>query len=160
VHHNIRKASEAGKHVIFNPAPAEPIPEDLYKHIDTLVMNETESAILSGDKSSPPDKLLSTFLAKGVKDIVIITLGGDGLVYATAAGASGRLPAEKVKVVDTTAAGDTFVGGYAVKRAKELTKNFDYETALQFATLAASKTVGRNGAMSAIPKLGELQTVS
>ena len=119
-------------------------------------MNETESAILSGDNKSSPEALASAFLARGVKDIVIITLGGDGLVYATSKGASGKLPAEKVKVVDTTAAGDTFVGGYAVKRANQLDKPFDYEAALRFATLGASKTVQRHGAMSAIPKLSEL----
>jgi ribokinase len=60
-------------------------------------------------------------------------------------------------VVDTTAAGDTFVGGYAVARARHSGPGaFDYQKALEFATLAASKTVERNGAMAAIPYLKEL----
>lgn len=122
-------------------------------------MNETESEILSGSSTKAIDTLdlAKQFLQKGVRDTVIITLGGDGLVYATVNGQSGRLDAHKVKVVDTTAAGDTFVGGYAVERARNVTESFDYDKALKFATLAASKTVERAGAMSAIPYLKELQ---
>ncbi|KAK3679746.1 putative ribokinase [Recurvomyces mirabilis] len=156
VYHNVRQASKKGKHVIFNPAPAELLPEDIYQHIDTLVMNETESSILSHSKSGTPEDIAQHFLSKGIKDTVIITLGGDGLVYATKAGLKGRLAAKKVKVVDTTAAGDTFVGGYAVQRAKNVGKDFEYEKALGFATLAASITVQRRGAMDAIPKRDEL----
>ncbi|KAK3658757.1 putative ribokinase [Elasticomyces elasticus] len=156
--HNIRKASQSGKHVILNPAPAEALPDSIYQHIDTLVMNESESALLAGDasKSQTPEQLASDFLQKGVKDAVIITLGGDGLVFATASGSSGRVDAKKVKVVDTTAAGDTFLGGYAVQRAKDTGKSFDHKKALEFATLAASVTVQRKGAMAAIPMLAEL----
>jgi len=121
-------------------------------------MNETESAILAGYPSGEtnPQSLASDFLRKGVKDAVIITLGGQGLVYATASGASGHVAARQVKVVDTTAAGDTFVGAYAVRRAEHLGGEFDHEEALRFATLAASKTVERSGAMAAIPYLNEL----
>jgi len=119
-------------------------------------MNETESGVLSNNMSGTPEDLAQHFLSKGIKDTVIITLGGDGLVYATKAGAKGRLPAKKVKVVDTTAAGDTFVGGYAVQRAMNTGKDFDHEEALVFATLAASITVQRRGAMDAIPRRYEL----
>lgn len=143
---------------MVNPAPAVQLPESVFKDMDTLIMNETESEILSGSSNSATStlELAKQFLQKGVRDTVIITLGGDGLVYATANGQSGRLEAHKVKVVDTTAAGDTFVGGYAVERARSVTGSFDYNKALKFATLAASKTVERAGAMSAIPFLKEL----
>ncbi|KAK4565874.1 putative ribokinase [Recurvomyces mirabilis] len=156
VYHNVRQASQRGKHVIFNPAPAESLPEDIYQHIDTLIMNETESNVLSNNKSGRPEELAQHFLSKGIKDTVIITLGGEGLVYATKSGDKGRLAAKKVKVIDTTAAGDTFVGGYAVQRAKNAGKSFDHEKALEFATLAASITVQRRGAMDAIPMRYEL----
>ncbi|KAK3111307.1 putative ribokinase, partial [Teratosphaeriaceae sp. CCFEE 6253] len=88
--HNVHRASESGKHVMLNPAPAEMLPEAIYKDIDTLLMNETESAILAGDTHAQrtPEQLASEFIRKGVKDAVIITLGGDGLVFATAAGSS------------------------------------------------------------------------
>ena len=89
---------------------------------------------------------------------MIITLGGEGLVYATAAGDVGRVEARKVKVVDTTAAGDTFVGAYAVKRASHVSGSggFDFKSALEFATLAASKSVEKQGAMDAIPYLKDI----
>jgi len=143
----------------MNPAPALLLPEEAYSHIDTLVMNESESTILAGKDTSDhtsPEYLASHFLEKGVKDAVIITLGGEGLVYATSTRSAGRLAARKVQVVDTTAAGDTFVGGYAVQRAKHMDGQSDHRQALEFATLAASKTVERKGAMAAIPYLREL----
>ncbi|KAK5133900.1 hypothetical protein LTR08_007129 [Meristemomyces frigidus] len=158
--HNMHKASEKGKHVVLNPAPALVIPDEAYHCIDTLIMNESESALMAGDKQGhqSPKDLAQRFLRKGVKDVVIITLGGDGLVYATSSGRSGHVDALKVRVVDTTAAGDTFVGGYAVQRAKHASGQFDHEKALEFATFAASKTVERKGAMAAIPFLRELCT--
>ncbi|GAB7360603.1 hypothetical protein MBLNU230_g0483t1 [Neophaeotheca triangularis] len=160
VFRNLRLASERGCHTVFNPAPALPVPEDVYGCISTLVMNESESGILAGEgnKGKSAEELVEYFLGLGVKDAVVITLGSEGLVFATKDGRKGKVGAKKVKVVDTTAAGDTFVGAYAVERAKQQggEKAFDYEKALEFATLAASKTVERSGAMGAIPKLGEL----
>jgi ribokinase len=137
---------------MFNPAPALPLPEASYKDIDTLIMNESEANILSrssssGEKNADLTPLLSHFLQLGVRDAVIITLGGAGVMYAT------------VKVVDTTAAGDTFLGAYAAKRAQHVDSEgeFGYEAALEFATMAAGKTVEKKGAMAAIPRLSELK---
>lgn len=147
---------------MFNPAPALPIPESAYKDIDTLVMNESEAHILSGEsgseKSADLTPLLSHFLKLGVRDAVIITLGGAGVMYATASGKQGKVAAKKVQVVDTTAAGDTFLGAYAAKKAQHVggRGEFEYEAALEFATMAAGKTVERKGAMAAIPRLDEL----
>lgn len=147
---------------MFNPAPALPIPEAAFKDIDTLVMNESEAHILSGEsgseKSADLTPLLSHFLKLGVRDAVIITLGGAGVMYATASGKQGKVAAKKVQVVDTTAAGDTFLGAYAAKKAQHVgcQGEFEYETALEFATMAAGKTVERKGAMAAIPRLDEL----
>lgn len=160
----MRKARESGKHVIFNPAPAVALPPDAFPDMDTLIMNETEAAILAGQsETTTADKdsllqLCKAFLEKGVLEAVVITLGGEGLVYATASGASGHVGAHKVKVIDTTAAGDTFVGGYAVQRARHVSASgeFDFKQALEFATLAASKTVEKEGAMEAIPHLKDL----
>lgn len=159
----MHNARESGKHIILNPAPASMLPDFAYQDIDTLIMNETESQILAGPRDEhrqhhklPPEELAPLFLAWGVREAVIITLGGDGLVYATSSGASGRLSAREVNVVDTTAAGDTFVGAYAVQRAKLPGGEFDYTRSLEYATLAASKSVERVGAMAAIPYLSEL----
>ena len=159
----MHQAREAGKHIILNPAPASLLPDFAYQNIDTLILNETESAILAGPQDEDkahhkrsPEELAPLFLQWGVKEAVIITLGGDGLVYATKSGLKGRLPARKANVVDTTAAGDTFVGAYAARRVEHTDGNFGYEAALDFATLAASKSVEKQGAMAAIPYLKEL----
>lgn len=156
--HNMHLARESGKHVILNPAPAQLLPDWAYQDIDTLIMNETETLLLAGHQSLPAEQLPDHFLGWGVKEAVIITLGGEGLVYATASGDAGRVSARKVKVVDTTAAGDTFVGAYAVKRAQHDgdPAGFDIKSALEFATAAAAKSVERVGAMAAIPYLSEV----
>ncbi|KAK3714796.1 putative ribokinase [Vermiconidia calcicola] len=161
--HNMHLARESGRHIIMNPAPALLLPDFAYQDMDTLIMNETESAMLAGPQDQAaahhklsPEQLAALFLKWGVKEAVIVTLGGEGLVYATASGDAGRIAAHKVNVVDTTAAGDTFVGAYAVQRAKHSSGAFDYKTALQFATLAAARSVEKKGAMAAIPYLKEL----
>ena len=163
-------AAQRGVYVVFNPAPAVAIPESAYKDIDTLVLNESEAIIMAGvaDTTSDGDQdlhsrnsaLARKFLAKGVKDCVVITLGGAGLVYVTAKGATGTVAARKVKVVDTTAAGDTFVGAYAVERATRGGQGFNHAKALEFATRAASRTVERRGAMDAIPYRSEIEGVA
>lgn len=138
-----------------------------------LVLNESEAAILSGRRSGSVsatydlDSLAAEFLAKGVAN-VIITLGAEGAYYQTATESQrkqpGRkLPAIKAKVVDTTAAGDTFVGAFAVKLVEESSgsKNQkDTESvishAIAFAIRAAGKTVEKAGAQSSIPWQNEL----
>lgn len=67
------------------------------------------------------------------------------------------MPAQKVKAVDTTAAGDTFVGAYAVQRVKHVGAEFDFEGALGFATAASARTVQRRGAMDSIPFLRDVE---
>ena len=114
---------------------------------------------MAGEMLYDQDALACLLLNKGVRESVVITLGERGLVYATASGLSGRMHAREVNVVDTTAAGDTFVGAYAVQRLKATSQeHFSYGKALDFATLAASRTVERKGAMAAIPYLRELNT--
>ncbi|KAK3077476.1 hypothetical protein LTS18_010163, partial [Coniosporium uncinatum] len=83
--HNVGLAKAAGSQVILNPAPAVPLADSLLSHIDHLIMNESEAAMLSGrsDELSAADDLdpvAADFISKGV-DVVIITLGGDGCYY-------------------------------------------------------------------------------
>lgn len=161
----MHSARESGKHIILNPAPASMLPDFAYQDIDTLIMNETESHILSGPRDQdsshhklPPEQLAPLFLKWGVKEVVIITLGEKGLVYATAGGDVGKVEASKVEVVDTTAAGDTFVGAYAVRRAGYAGEvgGFDFKGALEFATKAAGLSVQKVGAMDAIPHFKDM----
>ncbi|KAK6442175.1 putative ribokinase [Oleoguttula sp. CCFEE 5521] len=161
--HNMRKAREQGKHVIFNPAPAIAIPDVAYRDIDTLIMNETEARLLAGaprnsntSTQAELSPLLRQFLSKGVRDAVIITLGGEGVLFATQSGEQGHVDAVRTQVVDTTAAGDTFLGGYAAKLAENGGGHGEYHGMLAFASMAASKTVARKGAMVAIPTRHEV----
>ena len=156
-------AREHGKHVILNPAPAVLLPDFVYPDIDTLILNETESEILAGPagrdnigRKLSPEHLAPLFLQWGVKEAVIITLGSEGLVFVTSSGKSGRVAARKIKAVDTTAAGDTFVGAYAVQRVQHVDGDFDFQAALEFATAAAARSVQKYGAMDSIPRLGDV----
>lgn len=145
----IRAAHDRGKKVVFNPAPCH---ADLAKlpldYLHTLVVNEVEAAQLTGlDDVEQALALLSQKCQH-----VVLTLGGDGVRYKGEAGEL-SLPAQKVKVVDTTAAGDTFIGYYLAGLAEGLT----VEQALVQATKASALTVSRLGAVSAIPFKDEIK---
>ncbi|KAL8852018.1 MAG: hypothetical protein Q9221_003123 [Calogaya cf. arnoldii] len=167
----IQEAREKGVDVLLNPAPAvDNLPKDIYKGLKHLIMNETEAAILSAnldDAASeayqrkrgnrmPENNTQDTcerFHALGVTN-VIITLGANGVYYSfrnekEGWGEGGHVPAEKVeKVVDTTAAGDTFVGAYAVAVTVDGTSVVD---AVGWANRAGARTVEKEGAMGSIP---------
>ncbi|KAL2267429.1 hypothetical protein VTJ83DRAFT_4706 [Remersonia thermophila] len=162
-------ARRSGVEVLLNPAPASPLPEAAYAGLAHLVVNETEAAILGGlgveqastlaGDEAALESVSRGFLARGVRHVVI-TLGGKGVYYmAAAADKKGLVPAEKAKVVDTTAAGDTFVGRYALEAAAARKKGvpFDIEKAVREANRAAAKTVERPGAQDSIPWRDELE---
>ncbi|POS76362.1 ribokinase [Diaporthe helianthi] len=154
----LARARGQGVPVLLNPAPAVELPAEVYSGLAHLVVNETEASILSGlpvgklDTAGGCAEVAAWFLEKGVQT-TIITLGGRG-VYFKSAAAEGLLPAEKVReVVDTTAAGDTFVGQYALEvvgcRGKG--RHFDLEAAVRKANKAGAITVQRKGAAASIP---------
>lgn len=159
----LKAARESGVDVLLNPAPAVPLPDEAFQGLAHLVVNETEAAILGGVPESELEteaglvKVSKGFLAKGVKS-VIVTLGGRGVFYLSDRGASGLVAAEKAKVVDTTAAGDTFVGSYALDAviAKSRGTEFDIATAVSKSNKAAAKTVEKLGAQDSIPWRDEL----
>ncbi|KAI1095861.1 Ribokinase-like protein [Rostrohypoxylon terebratum] len=154
----LNSARESAVPVLLNPAPAQALPASAYEGLAHLVVNETEAAILGGVSESDLDTpagleaVGKTFLGRGVQN-VIVTLGGRGVFYMNASGAKGLVPAEKAKVVDTTAAGDTFVGMYALD---VVSGNFDIEEAVKKANRASAKTVERLGAQDSIPWRDEL----
>ncbi|KAK1465911.1 ribokinase [Colletotrichum melonis] len=160
----LRSAKAAAVPVLLNPAPAQRLPEEAYDGLAHLVVNETEAAILSGCDESELDtpeglkRVGEWFMAKKVSN-VIITLGGRGVYYANKEGAAELIAAQKVKVVDTTAAGDTFVGSYCVAAVTAQAKGvaFDISSAIKSANNAAAKTVERKGAQTSIPWRDELQ---
>jgi ribokinase len=151
-------ARRLGKTVILNPAPATgPLPADWLPLIDYLIPNELEAAALTGLPVDTPEdaaRAAAALRAAGARN-VLVTLGARG-VQATLDGALAATlyEAPKVKAVDTTAAGDTFIGGFAA----QLAQGASVETAIRFAQRAAALSVTRAGAQPSIPTRAELDS--
>lgn len=139
---------------VLNPAPAQNINQEIIKLTDILIPNETESETLTGIKITDIDSMSQTrkaFAKMGV-DNIIVTVGSRGAYYATK-NADGFQAANKVQAVDTTAAGDTFIGALTAK----LDKSFNnLAEAISFAQKASAITVQRVGAQPSIPTLKEI----
>ncbi|GEL15697.1 ribokinase [Pediococcus cellicola] len=150
-----RLAKQADALTILNPAPALPeLPAELIRLTDVITPNETEAATLTGLKVETAEdcqKAAKKFHEMGIKNVVI-TLGSRGVFYDVK-GKSNLVPAHKVEPVDTTAAGDTFIGAIAAKVVPDLS---NIEETIAFANLASSLTVQKEGAMDSIPKLEEV----
>jgi ribokinase len=121
--------------------------------VDYLILNETEAGQLSGINVTDRDsaqRASEALLAMGIR-VVLLTMGGDGAIIAEA-GNVRFVPAVRVSVVDTTAAGDTFVGAFAVGIANGLT----LDQAVTEAQYTAAITVTRLGAQTSIPQRAEV----
>ncbi|WP_226501982.1 MULTISPECIES: ribokinase [Pseudomonas] len=155
VGHVLKRARALGKIVILNPAPATaPLSADWYPLIDYLIPNESEASVLSGlavDSVTSADIAASALIKAGAGK-VIVTLGSQGSLFATHA-QSQHFPAPAVQAVDTTAAGDTFVGGFAAALAEGKTEG----QAIVFGQIAAALSVTRAGAQPSIPTLVDVQ---
>lgn len=128
-------AHQAGVKTILNPAPAmRTVPEELLKTTDVIAPNETETEILTGIK------------------VVLITIGSQGSFYSMD-GQSGIVPAFKVNAVDTTAAGDTFIGALSTVLKPDFSNLVE---AITYGNKASSLTVQRFGAQPSIPYKHEL----
>jgi ribokinase len=155
VGYTLKRGRELGKTVILNPAPANgPLPADWYASVDYLIPNESEASALSGVTVDSLDsaKVAATHLIKAGAGKVIITLGAQGALFADGQGFE-HLVAPKVKAVDTTAAGDTFVGGFAAALASGKSE----AEAIRFGQVAAALSVTRAGAQPSIPTLHDVQ---
>ncbi|QXH33187.1 ribokinase [Pseudomonas muyukensis] len=150
----LARGRELGKTVILNPAPASgPLPAQWFAHIDYLIPNESEAEALSGLQVHDQDsaRRAAERLRKMGAGKVIVTLGAEGALRVDEAGAR-HFPTDKVQPLDTTAAGDTFVGGFAAGLACGLSE----EQAIGFGQRAAALSVTRAGAQPSIPYLKEL----
>ncbi|KAH8153502.1 uncharacterized protein LAJ45_02315 [Morchella importuna] len=155
--HLLNLADAAGITSIFNPAPAVPIPVNFYPKMDHLIVNETEAALLTGEEVEELDveAAAKTLLERGVKGSVVITLGAKGGYFSTVDGKGGWMKPEVMEpkdVVDTTGAGDTFVGAFAVA----IVEGKSVEEAVKWAGVAAGRKVRKRGAMAGIPWRNEL----
>lgn len=148
-------AMKLGKTVILDPAPAQPdLPESLWQGIDYIKPNESELEILVGRKMESLEELKSgarEMIQKGVKG-VIVSLGGEGCLFVTDKEEK-YFPANKVKAVDTTAAGDSFTAAFALA----LSQGKDCDEAIMFGQKVSSIVVTRKGAQTSIPTIDELE---
>ena len=147
------KAAKArGVTTILNPAPYQQLLAELLELTDWLIPNETEFRELHGSLPSD-DEILKSF-RPGKNSIV--TLGSKGAVYISADGQIHHAPAPQVTAVDTTGAGDAFVGSFAYA----LASGKDALEAMKFGIKIASLSVTRKGAQSSYPHQAEIATLS
>ena len=154
VQHAIGIARRHGVPVLLNPAPAQPLPPALLAEVDILVPNESEAALLLGARSALDPAAAAAALREQGPATVIVTLGGEGVCIADERGTR-RRPAPAVRPVDTTGAGDTFIGAFAVARREGLS----IDGAVEFAQRAAALSVTRIGAMASMPTRAECDRV-
>jgi ribokinase len=148
---SFRLAREAGATTVLNPAPAQELDPELAGLVDVLVPNEHEAAVLAGSDAHPRE--LAERLCERYSCAVVVTAGADGCYCATSEGLRLHIPAPpSISVVDTTGAGDAFVGALAVG----FSEGCDLAAAAAFATDAASLSVGRPGTMPSYPSRAEL----
>ncbi|MCX5370605.1 ribokinase [Streptomyces sp. NBC_00103] len=145
-----RAARAHGVRTILTPAPAQPLPPELLAATDLLVPNEHEAATLTG-RTDPREA--ATALLDSVPEVVI-TLGASGSLYATRGAQPLTVPAPRVTAVDSTGAGDTFVGALAVA----LGEGRPVREALAWASAAAALSVQRPGASASMPYRSEIET--
>ena len=148
----LQMARSLGVTTFLDPAPARPLPAEVYRHTDIIAPNESEAQILTGiavDTLENAAKAGRVLLSRGV-GAAIIKLGGRGCLYVTKQGER-HFPAVKVEVVDVTGAGDAFAGGLLVA----LTEGKPIVEAIQFATCVAGLSVTRVGVVNALPERAE-----
>lgn len=149
----LKYAKIIGMKTILNPAPAKVFPDEFYKYIDILVLNQSECEILTGiypKTIEDCERVGQIFRSKGTENIVI-TLGELGSVTITEKEVI-KVNAYKVEVVDSTAAGDSFIGAMAA----QLSFGNSLKEALEYATKASAITVTRKGAQISIPDSEEI----
>ena len=146
-------AHQGGCRVILNPAPAQPLPDNLYRNISLLTPNESEAELLSGIKvtdEKSAKEASKVLLEKGVQAIVI-TLGAKGALVVNDK-QSEIISGYSVKAVDATAAGDVFNGALSVALAEGKV----LKEAVQFANAAAALSVTTLGAQPSAPNREEI----
>jgi len=148
-------AKAAGAGVVLNLAPAGAVPPEVLGLVDCLIVNETEARQLAaqlGLAESDPE-IIGARLAADFVAHCIVTLGAEGVAAYSKAGTH-RLPAQAVEVVDTTAAGDAFVGGFAAA----LHQGVPMEAALAQGVVAGGLACRKLGAQTSLPSREEIAT--
>ena len=144
-------ASKRKMRIFLNPSPVDQTIKTIdFNKIDTLILNETEACDLSGCESS--DKIINYFRDK-YKDLrLLLTLGKNGGIYSSK-DTKIKFASFKTKAIDTTGAGDTFLGYFLAS----ISKGEDVEKSLKLASLAASLACSKKGAAISIPSLKKVE---
>jgi ribokinase len=149
-------AHAANVRVILNPAPAQPLGDDLLQNVTVLTPNESEAELLTGirvEETSGVEEAAGALLKKGLR-IVMLTLGARGVFVATS-DIREWVPGFQVDPIDTTAAGDVFNGALAVA----LAENRPLLEAARFANAAAALSVTQLGAQPSAPRRDQIETL-
>jgi len=147
-------ASEHGVRVILNPAPAQPLSDEILGNVSILTPNESEAELLTGVQvadDAGAEEAARALVARGV-GTVILTLGSRG-AYVFESDSGELVPGFEVQAVDTTAAGDVFNGSLAVG----LSEGLPLGKAVRFANAAAALSVTRLGAQPSAPTRSEIE---
>ncbi len=132
---------------VLNPSPVKDYPKELFDNATYVIVNELELSKLEGYSEKKPFEVLKKYPNK-----VIVTLGGDGVKYSDGKEIF-NIPAIKVEVVDTTGAGDTFLGAFMVG----INNNMTISDSIYFANICAGLKTTKLGAQTGMPKLTEVK---
>lgn len=149
-----RLAKEEGKTVILNPAPVKEVDKELYSYIDWIIPNEFEAQLITGieqNTDSDAEEAMARLRDMGAGN-AIITLGKRGCAYHNGDSIS-YAGIFDVKRVDTTSAGDSFIGGFC----SALCEGKSIDDAVYYASAVSSITIGRAGASVSIPTADEVK---
>lgn len=146
----LKKAKELGLVTILNPAPYHELPDDVFPFIDYFVPNEHELASFVGKQNADYQEMARSLLKKGLNNL-IVTLGKNGSLFINKE-TQLKIASIKVNAVDTTAAGDTFLGAFIAA----LSQDKSIKEAMEFANRCSAITVTRKGAIVSLPKLEEV----
>lgn len=149
-----RITTEAGSRFLLNLAPPREVSDELLYRCDPLIVNEHEAAFLLGEKATP-EEMTHQLLELGPASVVI-TLGAAGALLATGEGIENFPAPEVEELVDTTGAGDAFVGALAAKLSRITT----LREAVPYAVLAGTAAVMREGAQGSLPTEDEVEKLS
>lgn len=151
----MEEAARRNVPVFYNPAPVLPLADETLAKVHTLIVNTLEAEALTGistEEEAGVEHAAEQLLQRGA-GAVVVTLGEKGSYYRNAQGMRVRQDAFQVQVLDTTAAGDTFVGAFAVAICEGRT----VADGIRFASAAAAIAVTRPGAQASVPHRAEIE---
>lgn len=152
----LKIGKEQGLTTILNTAPAAHLPKEIYQYVDILCANETELETLSGEKAISSEKQATRaarfLIGLGARQ-VLITLGAKGCLLVTAESSIFKPVQEKVKAIDTTGAGDCFLGAFSYF----LARGTPIEQCMEKANIIAGFSVLREGTQTSFPRASDLK---